>query len=969
MNNHNANIRRRTAVRGWLLPTFVILLFAIAALPVNASSLLIVSKTADTNDGVCNADCSLREAVSAANNSAGDNLIQFSIPASDAGCTAGSCTIALGAELDISDTSGVLTIDGAGADITISGNDSIRILFMQPGTALTLQKIALVHGYSYLDGGAMYVSPGCDLTINSSEFSSNELDFDAGDYVSGGALFIDTGSVVTISDSSFEDNSASTFGAYGHSGAIENRGTLNVYESTFADNHSDGAGAIGNEGILNVYSSTFAGNRAYHRYLSWGGGAISSSGTLFVTGSTFSGNGSDGPPSRTILAGAGEIVNSTFSNTGGVIGDLDITNSTFYKSFLDAEDAVVTNSIFSTGFSDGFDNSGNCIDNWAGTIGSTGIDGGGNISDDDTCVFTKPSSRNETDPKISTTLADNGGPTLTHLIAPNSPALDTALESACPDIDQRGVSRPQGAGCDRGAVELEPDITCPNVVGNLIENYCFEDGPGPWRFFTDGQGSYMPTGTDPYQGQFAADVTLQEAGTNVQLYQKDISLKPNTPYELLFAAYSSTGHDLSVYVQQDVSPYTNYGLKDFRVNLQTGWGVYTTTFTSKGFSSPVDDARLRFWLAPFDANGDLYRIDWVVLREVNAANPPIPEDPPVYVPPPGICADNPDNLIRNPGFELGKGEWSFFTDGSGSFDVIADDPYECEKNAVVNIVQPGDNVQLFQKDVPLQPGEVYQLRLAARSSGGQNVKLFLHKHQPPYTNYGLNGVELDLAKEWRVFAIEFVAKVPVAVEDGRLRFWLAPYDATGAQFEFDNVVLLPKSATVLQTRALFAQSAEGPSTSVARTAAARTSADSVLLQGYFVDGDDAGRLAGAITSDTEESWCYGARPASATLLPANGKFSAVRIVGIGSPKKITITGITQDELVGPQPDAYGVGGSMARLRRELNAGGDGRVYHIAFTAQYRNRTCSHEVAVTVPPDRRTTATDSGAQHNSVVKSR
>jgi len=49
-------------------------------------------------------------------------------------------------------------------------------------------------------------------------------------------------------------------------------------------------------------------------------------------------------------------------------------------------------------------------------------------------------------------LADNGGPTLTHALLAGSPAIDAAL-GACPAIDQRGVVRPVGGGCDVGAVE------------------------------------------------------------------------------------------------------------------------------------------------------------------------------------------------------------------------------------------------------------------------------------------------------------------------------------------------------------------------------------------------------------------------------------------------------------------------------------------------------------------------------------
>ncbi len=50
-------------------------------------------------------------------------------------------------------------------------------------------------------------------------------------------------------------------------------------------------------------------------------------------------------------------------------------------------------------------------------------------------------------------VADNGGSTFTALPDANSPLLNTADPVGCPPSDQRGVSRPQGTGCDIGAVE------------------------------------------------------------------------------------------------------------------------------------------------------------------------------------------------------------------------------------------------------------------------------------------------------------------------------------------------------------------------------------------------------------------------------------------------------------------------------------------------------------------------------------
>src|SRR5690606_38171707 len=55
-------------------------------------------------------------------------------------------------------------------------------------------------------------------------------------------------------------------------------------------------------------------------------------------------------------------------------------------------------------------------------------------------------------------LTDNGGPTLTVALVPGSPAVDAVSPAECPAVDQRDVSRPQGAACDVGALELQPGV-------------------------------------------------------------------------------------------------------------------------------------------------------------------------------------------------------------------------------------------------------------------------------------------------------------------------------------------------------------------------------------------------------------------------------------------------------------------------------------------------------------------------------
>lgn len=83
-----------------------------------------VTKTVDTNDGVCDSDCSLREAIGAANAVATDDIIKF-----DEKLFAVPQKITLaGKSLNILEKS-KLIINGPGADLlTISGNNASGVI-------------------------------------------------------------------------------------------------------------------------------------------------------------------------------------------------------------------------------------------------------------------------------------------------------------------------------------------------------------------------------------------------------------------------------------------------------------------------------------------------------------------------------------------------------------------------------------------------------------------------------------------------------------------------------------------------------------------------------------------------------------------------------------------------------------------------------------------------------------------------
>jgi hypothetical protein len=113
------------------------------------------------------------------------------------------------------------------------------------------------------------------------------------------------------------------------------------------------------------------------------------------------------------------------------------------------------------------------------------------------------------------------------------------------------------------------------------------------------------------------------------------------------------------------------------------------------------------------------------------------------------------------------------------------------------------------------------------------------------------------------------------------------------------------------------------------------------------------------------------------LLIANHRFVPVRIRRVTDPEgdrvQIRIDGIRQDEAVDAPgsgrtaPDGRGVGRSVAHVRAERVAGGNGRVYHIAFTATDRyGGTCSGDVTVDVPVLRNGPAVDDGPLFDSTV---
>jgi hypothetical protein len=131
--------------------------------------------------------------------------------------------------------------------------------------------------------------------------------------------------------------------------------------------------------------------------------------------------------------------------------------------------------------------------------------------------------------------------------------------------------------------------------------------------------------------------------------------------------------------------------------------------------------------------------------------------------------------------------------------------------------------------------------------------------------------------------------------------------------------------------------------------------------------------------------CSAAAPSINIIWPPNHQFVPINVLGVtdpeGDPITIEITSIRQDEPVDTfgdgrfTPDGQGVGTSTAEIRAERAATGrvpgNGRVYHIGFTASDgMGSSCEGEILVGVPANqgRGSTPVDDGPHYDSTATS-
>lgn len=290
------------------------------------------------------------------------------------------------------------------------------------------------------------------LTINRSTIRHNSALASANplDGTGGGIRFTmaitnaGADTVVEINDTMISDNMAINGGGIGmglfqpdslhkiqvtlNRSAVVNNSALWVQNLSDGMQQGNGGGILNLNAELHLVNSTISGNMAGgnpQAYFSGLGGGIA--------------NGRTGLPTTVTMTNT-TIVNNTALAGGGILnataaGDTGPTAS-FANSLIAGNTAGLGSS---------------CLNQ-----GGAWVSLGHNLDQNDDCGFSAAGDQTDVDPLIGP-LADNGGPTPTHTLLENSPAIDTADDTLCPATDQRGVTRPQGPACDIGAYEVVGD--------------------------------------------------------------------------------------------------------------------------------------------------------------------------------------------------------------------------------------------------------------------------------------------------------------------------------------------------------------------------------------------------------------------------------------------------------------------------------------------------------------------------------
>lgn len=317
-------------------------------------------------------------------------------------------------------------LDGLG-NLSVDGAGQLRPFVVAGGVTTELRRFTVANGFALEGSGGGVLNEGA-LTLTETIVSGC-----LADTLGGGVSNLGMDASLALDRATIDGNTAGLGG-----GGLYSNGELLVTSSTVsgntADAGSDGGGLL-NEGFpSDVVTSTVSGNRA-----TGNGGGIASTNAIIIGNSTISGNTADGDGgglrNQSVMQVSSCTVADNVAATGSALSAVD-PNGLMAQTLLDRS------IIEGTCAGDPVSPAGNSVESPGDTCGLE-ADGSDQVSV-------------SADDLDLGSLSDNGGSTETHSLAADSVAVDAIASSICGfDEDQRGVARPQGAGCDVGAFERD----------------------------------------------------------------------------------------------------------------------------------------------------------------------------------------------------------------------------------------------------------------------------------------------------------------------------------------------------------------------------------------------------------------------------------------------------------------------------------------------------------------------------------
>jgi CSLREA domain-containing protein len=445
-----------------------------AALPATASAATITPDTL-VDDNAGNGNCTLREAVIAANTDApvdgcapgsGADEIRLAAGTYELSVPGNNEDLSATGDLDITDVDG-LKITGAQEGSTVDANEIDRVFHVDDGAVADFDPLTITGGRVVVtdpDGGGVLVDNAARATFTAVTVRGNFAQ------EAGGGIDVDADAIVAVTRSTLSGNRTDEDDGGGIQ--VDSDDAVATIDSTTVNGNvsgQQGGGVEVEDGAdATIVNSTISGNTAESDPESFGGGIRTV--------------GSGGDPTEVTIS------NSTIANNAATVAG--------GGAYVQADSTItLKGTILATNTAPVAPDCGG-----PSPITSQGHNLVQNLAD---CTFNQQGTDLLGADPLLAPLADNGGPTQTQALRSGSPAIDAGPPDA-PPVDQRGAPR---SAPDVGAYEL---VVCQGVAVNRIGSDADDTLTG-----TDEADAFlMQAGNDTATGGAGNDVFCGGAGND-----------------------------------------------------------------------------------------------------------------------------------------------------------------------------------------------------------------------------------------------------------------------------------------------------------------------------------------------------------------------------------------------------------------------------------------------------------------------